>query len=61
MTTEQQSATRWIGDFPKIGIRPSIDGRRRGVRESLEESEQVEVPNELYDKIFAATVWARRA
>ena len=32
-----------------------------GVRESLEESEQVEVPNELYDKIFAATVWARRA
>ncbi len=27
---------RWIGDFPKIGIRPTIDGRRRGVRESLE-------------------------
>ena len=27
---------RWIGDFPKIGIRPTIDGRRKGVRESLE-------------------------
>ncbi len=26
----------WIGGFPKIGIRPAIDGRRRGVRESLE-------------------------
>jgi len=26
----------WIGTFPKIGIRPIIDGRRRGVRESLE-------------------------
>ncbi len=28
---------RWIGGFPKIGIRPTIDGRRKGVRESLEE------------------------
>ena len=28
---------RWIGEFPKIGIRPTIDGRREGVRESLEE------------------------
>ena len=27
---------RLIGDMPKIGIRPAIDGRRRGVRESLE-------------------------
>lgn len=27
---------RLIGDMPKIGIRPTIDGRRRGVRESLE-------------------------
>ena len=26
----------WIGDLPKIGIRPAIDGRRKGVRESLE-------------------------
>jgi L-fucose/D-arabinose isomerase len=25
-----------IGDFPKVGIRPVIDGRERGVRESLE-------------------------
>jgi L-fucose/D-arabinose isomerase len=28
---------RLVGEFPKIGIRPAIDGRRRGVRESLEE------------------------
>lgn len=28
---------RWIGEFPKIGIRPTIDGRRNGVRESLED------------------------
>ena len=27
---------RLIGDMPKIGIRPAIDGRRRGVREALE-------------------------
>ncbi len=28
---------RLIGDLPKIGIRAVIDGRRNGVRESLEE------------------------
>ncbi len=28
---------RWLGGFPKIGIRPTIDGRRKGVRESLED------------------------
>jgi L-fucose isomerase len=28
---------RLNGDLPKIGIRPTIDGRRKGVRESLEE------------------------
>ncbi|WP_018931834.1 L-fucose isomerase [Gracilibacillus lacisalsi] len=28
---------RLFGDMPKIGIRPTIDGRRKGVRESLEE------------------------
>ncbi|HVN55700.1 MAG TPA: L-fucose isomerase [Anaerolineaceae bacterium] len=28
---------RLIGGLPKIGIRPAIDGRRNGVRESLEE------------------------
>ncbi len=29
--------TRLIGQLPKIGIRPVIDGRERGVRESLED------------------------
>ena len=36
---ESKSASvrdRWIGRWPKVGIRPVIDGRRRGVRESLE-------------------------
>jgi L-fucose/D-arabinose isomerase len=28
---------RLVGSFPKIGIRPIIDGRRNGVRESLED------------------------
>jgi L-fucose/D-arabinose isomerase len=28
---------RWKSRFPKIGIRPTIDGRRKGVRESLEQ------------------------
>jgi L-fucose isomerase len=28
---------RLVGGMPKIGIRPAIDGRRQGVRESLEE------------------------
>ncbi len=27
---------RLVGSLPKVGIRPTIDGRRRGVRESLE-------------------------
>jgi L-fucose/D-arabinose isomerase len=31
------STINWIGSNPKIGIRPAIDGRRRGVRESLED------------------------
>jgi L-fucose isomerase len=31
------TAARYVGDWPRIGIRPAIDGRRRGVRESLEE------------------------
>lgn len=30
-------SNRLIGSLPKIGIRPVIDGRERGVRESLEE------------------------
>ena len=44
MTTMQQTATgserggsRYVGGWPKIGIRPAIDGRRRGIRESLED------------------------
>lgn len=32
------SNTRLIGTNPKIGIRPIIDGRRGGIRESLEET-----------------------
>src|SRR5512133_1434347 len=28
---------RWLGTLPKIGIRPTIDGRLGGVRESLED------------------------
>ena len=28
---------RLIGTLPKVGIRPTIDGRRKGVRESLEQ------------------------
>ena len=27
-----------ITNYPKIGIRPIIDGRRKGIRESLEET-----------------------
>lgn len=30
-------SNRYYGQLPKIGIRPTIDGRRNGVRESLEE------------------------
>jgi len=33
----QNVKSPWIGRLPKIGIRPVIDGRRRGVRESLED------------------------
>jgi L-fucose/D-arabinose isomerase len=33
----QEPAMRLKGGLPKIGIRPTIDGRRMGVRESLEE------------------------
>lgn len=32
-----ESDYRWKDGFPKIGIRPTIDGRRKGVRESLED------------------------
>jgi L-fucose isomerase len=30
------TTNRFVGEYPKIGIRPAIDGRRKGVRESLE-------------------------
>jgi L-fucose/D-arabinose isomerase len=35
MTTINTSG-RFVGDWPKIGIRPIIDGRMNGIRESLE-------------------------
>jgi L-fucose isomerase len=31
-----KTGNRLIGSLPKVGIRPAIDGRRKGVRESLE-------------------------
>ncbi|TWU03507.1 hypothetical protein [Neorhodopirellula pilleata] len=36
MNMHQSSPTVWKGELPKIGIRPTIDGRLGGVRESLE-------------------------
>jgi L-fucose/D-arabinose isomerase len=33
----ERGRPRYVGSWPKIGIRPAIDGRRRGVRESLED------------------------
>jgi L-fucose/D-arabinose isomerase len=36
--TSSATGNRLVGAYPKIGIRPTIDGRRRGVRESLEET-----------------------
>jgi len=36
--TAPVGTNRWIGTLPKIGIRPAIDGRRNGVRESLEDT-----------------------
>ncbi|MDO4547355.1 MAG: L-fucose isomerase [Clostridia bacterium] len=32
-----EPVNRYCGELPRVGIRPVIDGRRRGVRESLEE------------------------
>ena len=37
MNAKQSSPTVWKGNLPKIGIRPTIDGRLGGVRESLED------------------------
>ncbi len=36
MDTSPLAIGRYVGPWPKIGIRPAIDGRRNGVRESLE-------------------------
>jgi L-fucose isomerase len=36
MKNPKKDTQRLIGALPKVGIRPAIDGRRRGVRESLE-------------------------
>ena len=33
--TRVNTAGRFVGDWPKIGIRPIIDGRMNGIRESL--------------------------
>ena len=35
-SSNKNAAIRLYGSMPKIGIRPAIDGRRKGVRESLE-------------------------
>jgi len=37
MAAETKSPNLWNGPLPKIGIRPTIDGRLGGVRESLED------------------------
>jgi L-fucose/D-arabinose isomerase len=37
VATENNSPNLWNGNLPKIGIRPTIDGRLGGVRESLED------------------------
>ena len=36
MTSSSATGNRLMGALPKVGIRPAIDGRRKGVRESLE-------------------------
>ena len=37
MATSSCGVNRLVGGLAKVGIRPAIDGRRKGVRESLEE------------------------
>lgn len=49
---------RYVGNLPKIGIRPTIDGRRKGVRESLEETTMnlsKAVKDLLEEKVFYYT------
>ena len=47
-----EKKNRLIGELPKIGIRPTIDGRRKGVRESVEEKTMAMAlaVKELYEK-----------
>jgi L-fucose isomerase len=35
--TTINTAGRFVGEWPRIGIRPAVDGRQHGVRESLDE------------------------
>lgn len=52
--SKQQFKNRLVGDMPKIGIRPTIDGRRGGIRESLEEitmNMAIAVANHLSNKL----------
>lgn len=47
-------SNQWIGEFPKIGIRPTIDGRRNGIREMLEQPTRdlaISVANLLSEKL----------
>ena len=37
MVETSRSRGRFVGSWPRIGIRPAIDGRRNGIRESLED------------------------
>ena len=37
MADKKGFGKRWVGEMPRIGIRPAIDGRMNGVRESLED------------------------
>ncbi|MFC7394527.1 L-fucose isomerase [Scopulibacillus cellulosilyticus] len=36
-SVKRERSNRLVGQFPRVGIRPVIDGRRNGIRESLEE------------------------
>src|SRR5271163_993422 len=45
---------RLVGDMPKVGIRPTIDGRLQGVRESLEKTSMAMAKN--VDKLISSTL-----
>ena len=44
MAAETNSPHLWNSNLPKIGIRPTIDGRMGGVRESLEDQTMLSMP-----------------